>query len=370
MGRRAVSDADFSDRARAFARVHVGADTTAFATNLHSRVELLEHAALALPVTVDDGGADNAWVASPSTTYAACAAEEAVRTAPRAFARPLAWLGAGASAWLHRAGIDRVAALNNWLLSTNLDPPLATVPLDAVIEQARARWPTHALWWRSLNEVDNADWIAALERAGFQRVASRQVYLFDDWPALARRHGNLKADLKLLARTDFARTGDTGIAEADYARIAELYTLLYVAKYSPHNPHYTPALLRAWHRAGLLEFDALRGADGQLQAVVGLFRQGRTLTAPIVGYDTARPLADGLYRRACASVFATAMARGQRLNFSAGAAHFKRLRGGQPAIEYSLVCTRHLPRRTRRTVAVLGALTRRVAVPMLRRFKL
>jgi hypothetical protein len=365
-----MSREDFSARALAFAQVHAGRDTTAFAANLHSRIELLRHEGFAMPVTVDDGAADSAWVVSPRTTYADCAVEEGVRTAPRLLARPLAWLGAGAGAWLRRARIDRVAALNNWLLSTNLYPPLADTPLDALLAQARERWPTHALWWRSLNEVDNADWIAALERAGFERVASRQVYLFDEWPALVRAHGNLKTDLKLLARSDLARTPDAGIEDGDYARIAELYTLLYIGKYSPLNPRYTATLMREWHGAGLLEFDALRGADGRLQAVVGLFRQGRTLTAPVVGYDTARPLGEALYRRACAAVFDLAMARGLRLNFSAGAAHFKRLRGGRPAIEYSLVCTRHLPRRTRATVHVLGALTRRVAVPLLRKYKL
>jgi hypothetical protein len=362
--------ADFTRRAQAFAQVHVGHDTTRFASNLHSRVELLTAGALALPVTVDDGDTGNAWVCSPRTTYADCATEEALRTLPPVLGRPLAWLGARTASWLSAAGIDRVAALNNWLLSTNLYPPLAATPLADVLAQARERWPTHALWWRSLNDVDNADWIAALERAGFQRVASRQVYLFDDWPALARRHGNLKADLKLLARTDLARTGDTGLVDADYARIAELYTLLYLDKYSRHNPRYTPALMRAWHHAGLLEFDALRDAEGRLQSVVGLFRQGRTLTAPIVGYDTARPMAWALYRRLTASACATAMARGQRLNFSAGAAQFKRLRGGRPAMEYSLVCTRHLPRRTRRAVATLGRLTRGIAVPLMRRYGL
>ena len=361
--------ADFSRRAHAFAQVHVGHDTTQFAPNLHSRVELLQQGALALPVTVDDGDVVNAWVCSPRTTYADCATEEAQRAAPL-IGRPLGWLGARASAWLRRSGIDRVAALNNWLLSTNLYPPLAPVALGEVIAQARERWPTHALWCRSLNDIDNADWIAALERLGFARVASRQVYLFDDWPALARRHHNLKTDLKLLTRTDLSPTGDAGIGEADYARIAALYTLLYLDKYSRHNPRYTAAFMRAWHRAGLLEFDALRDGDGTLQNVVGLFRQGRTLTAPIVGYDTARPTSWALYRRLSASAFATAMARGQRLNFSAGAAHFKRLRGGRPAMEYSLVCTRHLPRRTRRMVASIGALTRGIAVPLLRKFEL
>jgi hypothetical protein len=360
---------DFSRRGLAFAAVHVGHDTARLVPNLHSRVELLREGALALPVTVDDGTQANAWVCSPRTTYADYAMEEAARAAPW-LAWPCAGLGAGLRAWLGHAGVDRVAMLNNWLLSTNLPPALADVPLAAVFDQAHARWPGHALWWRSLNEVDHADWIAALERHGFRRIASRQVYLYDDWPTLAKRHYNLRHDLRLLERDDLRGVDDAVIDEADYARIAALYEQLYVGKYSRHNPRYSAAFLRAWHRAGLLEFAALRAADGGLRSVVGLFRQGGALTAPIVGYDTTRPRTEALYRWLAARACGTAMDRGLRLNFSAGAAHFKRLRGGRPALEYSLVSTRDVPRRTRRAVATLGVLSRRVAAPLLRRYEL
>jgi hypothetical protein len=360
---------DFTRRALAFAAIHVDQDTARFAHNLHSHVALLASGAIALPVTVDDGAAENAWVTSPRTTYADCAMEEAARAVPL-LARPAAWLGAGLRGWLRRAGVDRVAMLNNWLLSTNLYPPLAAVPLDDVLAQARERWPGHALWFRSLNEADHADWIAALEARGFRRVVSRQVYLFDDWPALRRRHPDLRRDQRLLARPELQRTGNDGIGDGDYARIAQLYAQLYIGKYSVHNPHYTEHFMRAWHRAGLLELDAGRDGDGVLQCVTGMFRQGRTLTVPLVGYDTAQPVARGLYRRLNASAFEAAMARGLRLHLSAGAPRFKRMRGGRATLEFSLVCARDTPPRTRRAIAALSVLTGRIAAPLLRRYAL
>ncbi|MGR5415062.1 hypothetical protein ACPV52_20615, partial [Vibrio astriarenae] len=80
-----------------------------------------------------------------------------------------------------------------------------------------------------------------------------------------------------------------------------------------------------------------RDADGVLRAVVGVFGQGPLLTAPLVGYDTTWPQSAGLYRLLMAHVLRTTMARDAELNLSAGAAHFKRLRGGVPAIEMSAV---------------------------------
>ncbi len=71
-----------------------------------------------------------------------------------------------------------------------------------------------------------------------------------------------------------------------------------------------------------------------------------------------------------AAVLKYAANSGKRVNLSAGAAQFKRLRGGVPAIEYSAVLVSHLPKRRQRAVRVLRALTQRVGVPLMRRFKL
>ena len=365
-----TATADFSARARSFAAIHAGSALAPFAGNLAADVALLESGALALPATITDGGRGNAWVCSPRTTYADYAAEEAARHLPTALARPVQWLCGGLGHWLDAARFDRVVTINNWLLSTNLYPALDHAALADILGQARARWPGHAICFRSLNPVDNADWMQALEARGFRFIASRQVYLFDDVPALRARHVNLRRDLARLERSTLQRARDADIDGHDYARIAELYALLHLDKHSRFNPSYRPEFMRRWHRAGLLEFDGLRGADGRLQAVVGLFRQSDTLTAPIVGYDTALPQSLGLYRQATACIFQAMLRHRARLNLSAGAAGFKRLRGGQPVIEYSAMLAAHLPARTRGTLGALSFLTRRVGVPLMRRYRL
>jgi hypothetical protein len=361
---------DFSERARAFARIHAGRPAQIFAANLSAKVETLQAGDTTMPVTISDGAPGDAWVCSPRATYADCAAEEAERYLPAWMARGSRGLSRGIGAWLSDAGIDRVAAVNNWLLSTNLYPPLRMVPLATLVDTARERWPDHAIWFRSLNTIDNADWIAALSASGFQPVVSRQVYLYQDLAALSARHANLKRDLQLLGRTGLRRVRNDGITRDDYARIARLYEMLYMEKYSRFNPHYNAAFMRSWHQAGLLEFHGFRDDSGVLQCVVGLFRQGAIVTSPIVGYDTSLPRQLGLYRLLTACAYEATMELGGRLNFSAGAAGFKRLRGGVPAIEYSAVYARHLPRKTRNAIGVLSLATRRVGAPLLSKYGL
>ncbi|QWF18315.1 GNAT family N-acetyltransferase [Lysobacter capsici] len=359
----------FNARVRAFAQIHTRMPSTAFAANLHTQVETLSAGEAMFPVTVNDAQAGNAWVCSPHTTYGDYALEEAVRYAPRWLSPALNLLGRGSKAWLRSAQIDRAVAINNWLLSTNLYPPLQAVSLASLLRQALARWPGHAIWLRSLNDLEHRDWLAECERLGFALIPSRQVYVFHDVARLARERHNLKIDLKLAAKQP-GRAHDGDIVDADYPRIAELYERLYMDKYSRCNPHYNAQFMRQWHRAGLLEFDGYRDEAGLLLCIAGQFRQGHTLTTPIVGYDTDLPQRMGLYRLLTACTFEHAIASGFDINFSAGAAGFKRLRGGTPSIEYSAVYMRHLPRPTRRILTIISALTRRAGVPIMRRFEL
>lgn len=363
-----AESADFTARAHAFARIHAGTDMALYANNLRTRVELVASGAIAMPVTINDAEPGNAWICSPRTTYADYATEETARAGPAWLAPPSRCLGAGLGHWLDHARIDRAVAVNNWLVTTNLYPRLQSVPLATVVADVRARWPTHAVWFRSLNGIDNADWIAALQDLGFTLLPSRQVYLCKDVAANVARHTDLKRDMQLLRTASLQRAGE--IVDSDYDRIAELYGLLYMRKYSRCNPDYTPAFMRAWHRAGLVVFDGLRNADGVLQCVAGVFRQGSTLTSPLFGYDTAQPQSVGLYRLLNACVFDIAIRQGMDLHLSAGAPTFKRTRGGVPAIEYSAVDARHMPRATRFAVAALATLTRRVGVPIMQRFAL
>jgi hypothetical protein len=366
----AVPPTCFAAKAACFADLHAGVATPGFISNLAATVQTIEAGALSWPVTVNDAAHDNAWVCSPLTTYSRYALEETRRLAPRLLAPALSAMIGLADRWMRRAELDRAVCVNNWLVSTNLYPAAHTIDLRELLAACQARWPRHAVWLRSLNPVQHADWIAALKAAGFALIATRQVYLFRDVRRLVPQRQNLRHDLRLLRTTALHPVAHADFTPADFVRSEALYGQLYLDKYSRLNPAYTAALLQAWHRAGLLEFAGFRDDTGQLCAVVGLFGQGALLTAPIVGYDTAWPQSAGLYRLLMAHVLNTALQREAQVNLSAGAAHFKRLRGGEPVIEYSAVYSAHLPAGTRRALAALRLATGALGVPIMRHLQL
>jgi hypothetical protein len=365
-----VPHAEFAAHSKAFAALHADMPTRGYIGNIDAKVETIELGGLSFPVTINNTGGENAWVCSPLTTYSRYALEETRRVVPDALGWPLACVIGVADRWLRAAGLDQAVSVNNWLLSTNLYPSADSIDFTAVRDSLKARWPHHAVWFRSLNFTQHADWLNALVAAGFELVPTRQVYLFDDVARSASEHQNLKRDLKLLGATKLAQASGDTFTDADFAASEALYGQLYLDKYSRLNPRYTAAFLQAWHRAGLLELSGFRDATGQLRAVVGIFTQGPLFTAPIVGYDTAWPQSAGLYRLLMAHVLAVTREQGGTLNLSAGAAHFKRLRGGQPAIEYSAVLYEHLPAPTRRAVRLLHTLTAKLGVPVMERFRL
>jgi hypothetical protein len=345
----------------------ISADTI---SNLRTQVSYVGVGDYRMPVTVNSSEPDNTWICSPHTAYARYAIEELERFGHRMLTKPLGGLCHFAGRYLWNSRIDDAVAVNNWLLSTNLYPPSDPVALRNWISEATQRWPKHAIWFRSLNPRYTQDWIRDLITAGCVLIPSRQVYLFDRITLDDRHPQNLRRDMRLLKTSQMEVSPSRYWTSSDFDRAAELYAQLYLKKYSCLNPDYSAAFLRIWSEAHLLDLNGFRDCAGILQAVIGTFSSGDTITAPIVGYNTAEPQRCGLYRLLMASVFRSAALTGRRINLSAGAAEFKRLRGGIGTIESSAVYMRHLPKLRQRSVTILSFLARRIGEPFMKRFEL
>ena len=183
-------------------------------------------------------------------------------------------------------------------------------------------------------------------------------------------HSNAKHDLRLLRHSRYRVERGDDFAAADFDRAAELYAMLYLHKYSQHNPAFTAEFLRLCHRSGVMRFLGLRNPSGVLDGVLGMFCLDGTITAPVVGYDTALDRRLGLYRMLMTLVFETAVQENLDINLSSGAASFKRLRGGRPYIEYSAIYDRHLPAARRLVLGALAAPVNGIGVPLMRRLQL
>jgi Acetyltransferase (GNAT) domain len=344
--------------------------TCSSVSNLSTHIDSVGHAERRVPVSVNGSEPDNTWICSPHTAYARYSIEELARLRRPWITMPLSGLCRLLGSYFWRARLDDAVVVNNWLLSTNLYPDCEPHALRGWLNEALDRWPRHAIWFRSLNTRYTPEWLNELSKLGFKMIPSRQVYLYDRIDANSKSPQNLRRDLDLLRGSAIIQTNAHAWRVPDFERAAELYSLLYIEKYSRLNPQYTASYLHAWHDAGLLELTGFRNESGSLVAVLGTFTIGTTITAPIVGYDTRQPVSTGLYRLLMALVYEHAARSRQRINLSAGAAHFKRLRGGIGAIEYSAVYDRHLPRRRRAALSFLSSLTTRIGVPFMRRLEL
>jgi hypothetical protein len=348
-----------------------GHDVPAFVSNVQTRLEVWHAGPHAFPVSINDAEWENSYVCSPFTHYITCASEEceklgkpALRSGLRLFLRVL-------GGWLRRADINRCVHINNFLLSTNLYPDWDGTGAEELLRRARTSHPSHAIVFRSLNRTLNQPLIRALQGLGCQLLPTRRVWLLDGAnDAQVTGRTDFANDARLFPASGLRRVAHEEFRDADLVRAEALYRMLYLEKYSVHNPQFTAAFLRHCHQHNLFHFHGLRDARGALVGVAGGFRRGRVITNSIFGYDTSLPRELGLYRILSHLVIREAVDRGWLLNLSAGAGQFKRTRGGCPEIEYSAVFDQHLPAARRRPWRFLRWVSEYIAVPLIEKHDL
>lgn len=319
-----------------------------------------------LPITLSRYHPDNSYVCSPYTHYITYGQEEfrtlkspVIEAGLRGLFIPIGW-------FFRRSAFDQVVFVNNWLLSTNLYPALTPAAAGAVLDALIAAFPDRAIVFRSLDTAANPALCAALQARGCQLTFSRQVYYQAVQSAWVQRKQQFRFDRKHLERTPYQVVEAPELPADSAGRIVELYSALYLRKYSAYNPQFTPDFIRLALDQQLLTIKAFAHA-GRLDAVLGYFERRGLITPPLFGYDTALPQKLGLYRLLSARTSLDALARGWDVHFSGGVGPFKRLRGGVAALEYNGVYIRHLPAARRRPWQFLQALMDRIAVPIIQK---
>lgn len=341
------------------------AGTRAMITNAACEVLLMRHGETRLPVTVDDGARGRSYVSSPHSTYVLYPRDEiallglgGLRYAAEGVLGVLAGL-------LRITRLGRAVHLDNWLLSTSLHGTWDGTGLAAMRTVLAARYPDHFVILRSLDPWSCPALLQAVRDDGWTLLPARQVWVTDDLARDWRPRSHTKADARMLRRSGLTLEHPTTIAPDDAARIADLYCQLYVERYSAINAVFTARFIAQSAASGLLTYCVLRDDAGAILSFAALREAGGVGTVPLMGYDTARPQSEGLYRIASYAAAELALARGLRFHGSAGASQFKRNRGAHGLIEYMAVDGRHLSRARQAGLGVLAAGLGRFMVPML-----
>lgn len=310
--------------------------------NAEVLVSVLQLSDRAFPV-IAPIGRGTCWLTSLATTYGQAARDETSREVAGAQAAIFRALSHLTEALLRVGRADRAVYANHLLFSTSLYGDWRGEDLEPALAALRAAFPDRAIIWRSLNEADHAALMQRMGALGGRKLLSRLVWRIEDPKRDWAPRRDVRDDRALLATGDIHVGIVDTLGDDDRRRVLHLYEDLYLGKYSRTNPAYRDACLRAAIESGVLRLGLIRDANGELEGFTAEHVYQGTLVNPMLGYDRTRPQSRGLYRMAMAVSGERAIAEGLKINYSAGAAAFKRNRGARPALEFSMIFTKHLP---------------------------
>jgi hypothetical protein len=317
-----------------------------------------------LPVTVTDFHPDNTFTCSPYSHYISYGGFEEIHRLNNRMLESLIqlWLHPLAAYFRH-SDFDRVALVNNWLLSTNLYPSLSAVNLEILVDTLPHWFPDRAIVFRSVDNFSNPVLYNILMKHGYEMVLSRQVWYQD--PQKTRHKKQFKVDRSLLRRSEYEIVDGKALTDDEIYRVLDLYNRLYLEKYSYYNPQFTKEFIKLARDRELLHLKALRRGD-KLDAIMGYYVRNGLMTQPLFGYDTPLPQKEGLYRILSLLTIQEGLSRGLRVHASAGVGKFKKLRGGRPVIEYNAVYATHLPIRRQMPWKIMKRISD-LAIPFFRK---
>lgn len=320
----------------------------------------------ALPVIVTDGAIGTSYVAAPHSAYALYPRAE-LDLVDLGWMRVPATAAIAATDWLLRAlHINRAVQIDNWLLSTCLHGDWKGEELADLRQRLAARFPGHYLLIRSIDYWSCPELTAALRADDWLLLPCRQIWVTDDLQRDWAVRKSVKNDGRKLAASGLTVEDIAVLSDDDAARVAELYAMLYIAKYSTLNPQYSPRWMQLAVECGLFHLRVVRDRAGQIMAAVGIVARGGIATNPMMGYDRGRPQSDGLYRIASWMVGDFALRHGLKLHGSAGAGHFKQQRGARSEIDFMAIHAAHLPAARRWALKGIAAALETLAVPQLK----
>jgi len=313
-----------------------------------------------IPITLSDFHLNNTYTVSPYSHYVSYGGYEEVKhlnnppveALIKMIMRPVAW-------YFRNADLDKVAYVNNYLLSTNLYPPISSGQLSALSE-ALPRWfPERVIVFRSVDAKKNPHMLDILKEKDYEMVLSRQVWYMDAQEASRTRQ--YKEDVRVLRKHGYEIVDGKTLSDDELARALDLYNMLYLEKYSYYNPQFTFEFMKLARDHEILHVRALRRA-GQINAVMGFFIRNGAMTQPLFGYDTSLPQEEGLYRLLTLITLQEGLQRNLLVHASGGVGKFKKVRGGKSVIEYNAVYAKHLPAWRQRPWKLIRAISK-YAIP-------
>lgn len=294
-------------------------------------------------ITVNETEYDNALICSPYTTYVTYPLDE-LKQFPQWWKKILIVVNTGVMFFLCRLSkFNRVVQVNNCLNSLIRHPQIFATRLTEVTQYLCEQYPHHAINFFRVNKVLDSELVEALQKNNYIVFPDRVAHLFfpDD---RVMKCSHTKRDLALLKKSSYTIVEHDALTEADAARIADLYSQLFLEKYSKRNPAYTVEYFKKALRERMHTYVALKNKAGVIDAFISWFVDGEVMTCGPLGYDHTVAQEAGLYRQLVAICLQHAHTHRYIFNMGAGSDLFKRNRGSTSVLEYTAVYCAHLPK--------------------------
>jgi hypothetical protein len=340
-------------------------------SNVHTEYRILKVADdIFFPVTINYSEWNSSFVCSPYTAYALYSKFEVRQKIKNKLIQfPILVIIKLLGIWLKYGQINKNIHVNNFLLSTNPYPEWHGKEIAEITGFLKTEFPDHAIIFRSLNRYQHQNLLNIFENKKYKLIGSRQVYIYDlsyeEW----LKHRNNKHDLKLIDKQKLIFLNHDEM-ESFLDQAHKLYQKLYLEKYSEYNPQFTLNYFEKCHREGIVRFQGYKNDKNELKAFSGLFIIEKTITSPLVGYDTSASHKEGLYIHAAQLAIQYKFQSNLLLNLSSGASQFKRMRGGKPSIEYSAIYFEHLSFKRKFILNILKFLSNKIGIPLMEKYEL
>ncbi|MBZ7985359.1 hypothetical protein AVANS14531_03280 [Campylobacter sp. Cr9] len=264
--------------------------------------------------------------------------------------------------------IDDIIFINNHCFSTNLYEKhwenyefLNTKFLN---DFSKLKNTKKILALRCVNEVQNPHLFNFLKNNDFVMLATRQVYLMNDYELLELSR-DFKDDKKLLKDFSFIKVND------DFAKALKLYNELYLEKYSYFNPQFSSVYLCNLEKNNILDSYYMLDKSQEIVGFVSFMQNNDYISVPLLGYKMSKQKELGtLYRALQCFILEYCKNTKKFLNLSSGAPIFKTNRKLSPCIEYSFLYIKHLPFLKRFIVLILSKISTKFYAKILKKYKL
>ncbi len=309
--------------------------TSFFISNVNCEVEILEINEKYFPIVIANDNYNDCLYVSLISHYIKYIIEEFEK-----YKIPFGFIFKIFEILLKLNKINKVVYVNQMFLSTNFYPDITFEQIKEMVVYLNKIYPDYAIVFKNVNKHYDLELFENLKKNGFFEIIGRQIYILDKKMKLKNKYRQKqKKDFSFYEKSHYKIQEPKD--DNDYKRIEELYTQLYIKKYSEYNPKYNSEFFRLVKDNNLFNLKVFKYGN-KIDATYLIYSVGNIITAPAVGYNMELPQEIGLYRMIISNLLRECKLSYECFNMSAGVGKYKIQRGAKPVVEYILIYDKHL----------------------------